>query len=98
MTALTKANCTIYNDTLSSGLKSVWFVTDDTIDADDTLAITLADWGITTLVSVQTFVQSTISSIITLSASTTTISSGVLTIVLKTGTSDDTYVVHLTGE
>lgn len=83
----------------NSGLKSLLFITPNTADATNTLAITLADYGIsaTGLLVVESWVHTADGSIITREANTCAVSSGVLTVTIAAGTDNDMRVVQVVG-
>ena len=83
----------------NSGLKVVVFQLPNTADATDTVAITLADYGIqaTGLLIVESWVQTTDGSVITTEANTCAVASGVLTVTIVAGTDNDTRVIRVTG-
>jgi hypothetical protein len=86
--------------TPNSGLTTVMVQTRNTVDAADTIAITLADYGIqaTGLLWVMGCKHTTDGSVIVTEAPTTAVSSGVLTITVPAGTDDDTRVYMLIGK
>jgi len=83
----------------NAGLKRVLFVTPNTADATNTLAITLADYGISTtgLLAVSSWVHTADGSVITVEANTCAVSAGVLTVTVAAGTDDDMRVVEIVG-
>jgi hypothetical protein len=83
----------------NAGLKSLYFVTPNTADATNTLAITLTDYGInaTGLLSVESWVHTTDGSVITTELNTCAVSSGVLTVTIAAGTDNDTRVIQVVG-
>jgi hypothetical protein len=80
-------------------LKRVMFALPDTSDATDTIAITLADYGIsaTGLLTVSSWVHTANASVITVEANTCAVSSGVLTVTIVAGTDDDFRVIEIVG-
>ena len=99
MVAIDVANCTITSAVPNLGLTEVWFQTLDTVDAGDTIAITLQDYGIsdTGLLSVQSWKHTTSNSVIVTEANTTAVVSGVLTVTIVAGTDDDVRVIRVVG-
>jgi len=83
----------------NAGLKSLLFVTPNTADAGNTLAITLTDYGIsaTGLLAVESWVHTTDGSVITTELNTCAVSSGVLTVTIVAGTDNDTRVIQVIG-
>ena len=83
----------------NAGLKYVLFQTPNTADATNTLAITLADYGInaTGLLAVESWVQTADGSIVTTELNTCAVSAGVLTVTIAAGTNDDTRVIQVIG-
>jgi len=83
----------------NAGLKSLLFITPNTADAADTLAITLTDYGIsaTGLLVVESWVHTTDSSVITTELNTCAVSAGVLTVTIAAGTNNDMRVIQVIG-
>lgn len=83
----------------NSELKKVLFTLANTVDATDTLAITLTDHGIsaTGLLAVSAWVHTTDGSVITTEAVTTAVAAGVLTVTIPAGTDNDFRVIEITG-
>lgn len=83
----------------NSEIKRVILTLADTTDAADTVAITLADYGIsaTGLLAVSSWVHTTSGSVITTEANTTAVSAGVLTVTIAAGTSNDYRVIEIVG-
>jgi hypothetical protein len=81
------------------GLKMVYFVTPSTADPGDTLAITLATYGITKVLAVYSFVHTTDYSVIVPVANTTAVSAGTLTVTLVAGdgNTDKRRVIKVVG-
>jgi len=81
-------------------LKRVLLTLANTADAADTLAITLADYGInaTGLLAVNSWVHTADGSIITVEANTTAVSAGVLTVTIAAGTDNDFRVIEVIGK
>jgi len=81
------------------GVKRVFFYTQDDADATNTIAITLANYGIhpSGLLAVNSWVHTTNSSVITTEANTTAVSSGVLTVTIAAGTDNDARVIEVIG-
>lgn len=95
--AVTFSDCKVWSDTLSSGMKQVTVRTPATVDATNTLAITLANYGITTLVAIESYVFTTADSVMTGEANTCAVASGVLTVTIAAGTTDDVRVIRIWG-
>ena len=83
----------------NSDLKRVLFTCANTTDATNTIAITLADYGIsaTGLLSVESWVHTADGSIITTELNTCAVASGVLTVTIAAGTDNDFRVIEVTG-
>jgi len=83
----------------NAGLKTMLFLLPNTTDATNSIAITLATYGIhpTGLLAVDSWVQTADGSIITTEANTTAVSSGVLTVTVAAGTNDDARVIQVIG-
>jgi len=82
------------------GVKEVYIYTQDDADATNTIAITLADYGIssTGLLAVQSWVQTGNGSVITAEANTTSVTSGVLTVTIAgSGSDNDVRVIKVIG-
>ena len=99
MVAIDVANCTVTQAGPNCGLTDFWVQTLDTVDAADTLALTLKDYGIsdTGLLAVQSWKHTTNNSVIVTEANTTAVSSGVLTITFVAGSDNDARVIRVTG-
>lgn len=71
-----------------------------TVDAADTIAITLNKWGIgpTGFIGAIAFVETTADSVYSQEAVTTAVSSGVLTITIPSGTSNDKRFIVVYGQ
>jgi len=78
----------ITDATPASGRKMIIVETPATADTDDTIDITLADYGITTFLGIFGNEHTTENSVVTTEAPTTEVTSGVLTITIG-GSSDD---------
>lgn len=61
----------------------------NTVDAADTLAITMANYGMNQLIGVIGFAHTTDNSVMVQEQPTTAVSSGVLTLTVPSGTSND---------
>jgi hypothetical protein len=81
------------------GLKTIIVQSRNTVDAADTIAVTLTDHGIsaTGLLIVEGWKHTTDASIIVEENPTTAVSAGVLTITVPSGTDDDARVYRITG-
>lgn len=75
-------------------LKSTTTVT----GATDTLTLTLADFGISTVLAVQGYVHTTDASVIVTESGTTAVAAGVLTYTTATGNNNKRRVVVVFGE
>lgn len=80
-------------------LKQVVFVLANSVDAGDTLAVTLADYGIsaTGLLIVESWKHTADGSVIVSEANTTSVTAGVLTVTIAAGTDNDFRVIKITG-
>ena len=74
------ANCTFREASPNLGVKTIIVTTPTTTDTADTIPITLASYGITTVLAVDGYVHTTENSVIVAEAPTTAVSSGTLTI------------------
>ena len=83
----------------NASLKKIVVQTRNTVDAGDTIAITLADYGIsaTGLLFVLGFKHTTDNSITVTEEPTTAVSAGVLTITVPAGTDNDMRIYEITG-
>ena len=97
MGAVTKLES--FDEIPSLGLKRVMFSLANTVDAGDTFAITLADYGIAAngLLAISGWAHTTDGSVIAVAANTSSVSAGVLTLTLVGGTTDDFRVIELIG-
>ena len=94
MAAINLSDCEMFDETLSSGLKQLRIVTPATADSADTIAITLADFGIKSLLDIKGTVHTTANSVLADEAPTTVVSSGVLTITIGGSRVDDKIRVY----
>ena len=83
----------------NSAIKTILFTLANTVDATDTLAITLSDHGIsaTGLLTVNGWVHTTDGSVITTEAVTSSVVAGVLTVTIPAGTDNDFRVIEIRG-
>ena len=97
MAAVTKLAS--FDEIPALSLKRVLFQLANTVDAADTFAITLADYGIspTGLLTTQGWVHTTDGSVITNEAVTSSVTSGVCTITIPAGTDNDSRVIEIVG-
>lgn len=72
-----------------SVVRELYVETANTVDAADTISLTLADYGITTVLGVLGFKHTTDNSVIGTENPTTAVSAGVLTLTIPAGTNDD---------
>ncbi len=75
--------------------KSLFVTTDDTADAGDTIAVTLAEHGINTVQGVKGYVHTTSNSVMTEEAVTTAVAAGVLTLTIPAGSDNDIRVIQI---
>jgi len=89
--------------TPNGSLKELFIVTPATADPGDTIEITLADYGITNLLAIDSVYHTTDNSVIVTSNGVdimnTSVSSGVLTITIESGTGLSNYmrVIRIIG-
>lgn len=97
MAAVTKLAS--FDEIPALSLKRVLFQLANTVDAADTFAITLADYGIspTGLLTVSSWVHTTDGSVITVEANTVAVSAGVATVTIAAGTDNDTRIIEIVG-
>jgi hypothetical protein len=83
----------------NAGLKTVILTVPNTTDENDTLAVTLADYGIhpTGLLTIRSWVHTTDGSVIVTDIATTSVTTGTLTITLQSANSNSYRVVELVG-
>lgn len=83
----------------NAGVKYILFQAPNTADATDTLAITLANYGIsaTGLLAVESWVQTADGSVVTTELNTCAVSAGVLTVTIAAGTDNDTRIIQVIG-
>ena len=74
------SGCTIREVTPNAGLKLIQINTAATADSGDTIVLTLADYGIRTLLGINGVTHTTANSVIVAEAPTTSVTTGVLTI------------------
>ena len=97
MTAI-GANCTFRESVPNIGVKKIVITTPATADTGDTIAVTLASYGIGTLLGIRGFVHTTANSVMVEEAPTTSVTAGVLTITVGgTTVSDKIRVYELIG-
>ena len=83
----------------NAGLKIVTLVSGTTVTgATDTMALTLADYGISRVLSVSAVVHTTDYSVIVSEAGTTAVSNGVLTYTTASGNNNKRRVVTVIGQ
>lgn len=98
MAAIAITDCTVTEQSPNSGLKRIVLVSPATADDSDTYAVTLANYGITKLLYVKGFVQTTISSVVVAEAPTTAVVAGVLTITSgAVGSTDKVRIFEIVG-
>lgn len=83
----------------NAGLKKILVQTRNTVDAADTIAVTLGDYGINDdgLLYVLGFKHTTDNSVMVQEQPTTAVSSGVLTITVPAGTDNDLRLYEIVG-
>jgi len=81
------------------GITQLFIRTVDTVDATNTLALTLNKWGIGPkgFIGVIAFVETTAGSVYAQEAVTTAVSSGVLTLTIPAGTDNDRRLIIVYG-
>ena len=81
------------------GVKTLLVRCINTVDATNTLAITLADFGIapTGFIGIVSWVHTTDNSVSALETNTTSVTSGVLTITIGAGTDNDSRFILVYG-
>lgn len=92
------SGCTFIEPIPAMGMKILKVETAATADDGDTIAITLANYGIKTVEAVLGFTHSTTDSIIITEAPTTAVSAGVLTITIGGSTDNKKRVFLVWGE
>jgi hypothetical protein len=80
-------------------LKRVMITLANTADAGDTVDITLSDYGIsaTGLLAINGWAHTTDGSVVAVAANTSSVTTGVLTLTLVGGTTDDFRVIEIIG-
>jgi hypothetical protein len=76
-------------------IKTLVIETANTVDASDTIALTLATYGITTVLGVYGYKHTTDNSVIVTENPTTAVSAGVLTLTVPVGTDDDKRIYQI---
>ncbi len=94
MAAISLSDCTVYDETLSSGLKQLRIVTPATADTGDTIAVPLKNYGIKSLLDIKGTVHTTANSVLVAEAPTTSVSSGTLTITIGGSSVDNKIRVY----
>lgn len=79
-------------------LKSVVIETANTVDAGDTITVTLGNYGLTTLLGVLGYKHTTDNSVVVTENPTTAVSAGVLTLTVVAGSDNDKRVYVLIGQ
>lgn len=97
MTAYTASDCTIYDSTLSSGIKELIVVTPATADDTDTVAIDLSNYGMKTILTIFGVAHSTEDSILVTEAPTTAVSGTTVTITIGGSTDNLKRVYTIRG-
>lgn len=98
MAADVTSGCTFKEIEPALGMKIIKIETEATADDGDTIAITLASYGIKTVEAILGFTHSTTDSIIITEAPTTAVSAGVLTITIGGSTDNKKRVFLVFGE
>ena len=93
------ADCTIRFGALTSGVTEIVVEAPATADDGDTIALTLASYGIKVFLSARGYIQTTANSVIALEDPTTSVTSGVLTLTVggSTDNKQRTYYVYGRG-
>jgi len=83
----------------NSGLKVIYLQVPNTTDENDTLAVTLSDYGIsaTGLLTIRSWVHTTDGSVIVTDIATCSVTAGVCTVTLQSANANSTRVVELMG-
>lgn len=89
------SGCTIIEALPNLGLKVFSIETAATVDTADTIALTLANYGITTFLGIHGFAHTTTDSVVVAEAPTTAVASGVLTITVGGSTNSDDKRVYI---
>ena len=97
MTAI-GANCTFRESVPNIGVKKIVITTPATADTGDTIDVTLASYGIGTLLGIDGYVHTTENSVMVAEDPTTSVTTGTLTITIGGSTvSDKKRVYELIG-
>lgn len=98
MAAISISDCTVFKEQSGSGLVYLTVVTPATADNSDTIAVTLADYGIKTFMKCVGTYQSTENSVCVETAFATSVSTGTLTVTLDaTAGSNKKRIAVITG-
>lgn len=92
------SGCTIREVLPNPGVVCIKIETAATVDDGDTIAVTLADYGMKTLEGVIGFIHTTTDSVIVQEQPTTSVTSGVATITVGGSTDDKKRVYFLFGD
>lgn len=76
-------------------VKTLYVETANTVDAADTISLTLADFAITTVLGVSGFKHTTDNNIVVTENPTTAVAAGVLTLTVPAGTDDDKRIYSI---
>jgi len=99
MAAVAIADCTVIESSPNAGIKRVLIVTPATFDNSDTIDVVLKTYGMTTLLFVKGFVQTTVGSVVVAEAPTTAVTTGTLTITAgAVGGSDKVRIFEVVGK
>ena len=92
------SGCTIKEIAPNAGLKLVTVETAATVDSNDTIAITLANYGIVRFLSIFGATHTTDGSVVITEAPTTSVTSGVLTVTVGGASSNQVRVYTIVGQ
>lgn len=99
MTAIAAGDLTFKDATHGDGQKEIWIETATSADTGNTIAVTLSEYGIKTVLGVLGWTHTTADSVIVTEAPTTSVSAGVLTITVGGSAADDQKrLYHVIGK
>ena len=92
------SGCTVTQCEPGYALKKLLIETAATADDGDTIVLTLSDYGIATFLGHETYIETTAGSVIVNEASTSAVTSGVLTLTLAGSTDDKKRNIFVYGK
>lgn len=97
MPAIALTDCTVRSGALTEGITEIVIETPATADNADTIAVTLASFGINVFLSARGYIQTTANSVIAVEDPTTAVSAGVLTLTIGGSTANKQRTYYVRG-